>query len=102
PGAVDNRVLMAALRRAVGMPFGLPAWRFLLGPAVLMVRSEPGLVLKRLWVAPGVLTEAGFAVGHPVLGPALREMRPRRSAHHPPPSRRRTSRSCPVSSSSAI
>ncbi len=75
PGAVENRELMAALRRTVGMPFGLPAWRFMLEPAMWMLRTEPELILKSRWVAPGVLSDAGYEFAHPELGEALRDIR---------------------------
>ncbi len=77
PNAVENRELMAALRRTVGMPIGLPAWRFMLEPAMWALRTEPELVLKSRWVAPAVLTDAGYAFVHPTLEPALREIRAR-------------------------
>lgn len=75
PGAVENRELMAALRRTAGMPFGLPAWRFMLEPAMWVLRTEPELVLKSRWVAPGVLSDAGFEFVHPELDEALRDIR---------------------------
>lgn len=78
PNAVENRELMATLRRTVGMPFGLPAWRFMLEPAMWALRSEPELVLKSRWVAPGVLLEAGYRFSHPELEEALRVIRARR------------------------
>lgn len=78
PEQVDNRNLMAALRRTVGMPIGLPAWRFMLEPAMWVLRTEPELVLKSRWVAPQVLTDAGFTFAHPELEPALRDVYARR------------------------
>lgn len=78
PGAVHNRELMAALRSTVGMPFGLPAWRFMLEPAMWVLRTEPELVLKSRWVAPGVLTDAGYRFAHPELDEALRAIHARR------------------------
>lgn len=78
PEQVDNRSLMAALRRTVGMPIGLPAWRFMLEPAMWVLRTEPELVLKSRWVAPKVLTDAGFAFEHPRLEPALQHIRARK------------------------
>lgn len=79
PGASDNRSLMATLRRAVGAPIGLPAWRFMLEPAMWVLRTEPELVLKSRWAAPAVLTAAGYAFAFPELEGALREVvaRPR-------------------------
>jgi uncharacterized protein len=71
PGAVDNRTLMRVLRGAVGMPVGLPAPRFVLEPAMWMLRTEPELVLKSRWVAPETLQRAGFRFRHPDLHGAV-------------------------------
>lgn len=97
PAPSNNRTLMKTLRRIVRMPIGLPAWRFMLEPAMWVLRTESELVLKSRWVLPGVLTEAGYTFRHPELEPALREVwsgmrggRGRRAGHR---SRSRTSRS---------
>ena len=74
PGVSDNRSLMATLRRVVGMPVGLPAWRFMLEPAMFVLRTEPELVLKSRWAEPEVLTTAGYRFAHPRLEPALRDV----------------------------
>lgn len=74
PEQSDNRTLMATLRRVVRMPVGLPAWRFMLEPAMWALRTESELVLKSRWVAPGVLTDAGYQFVHPALEPALRDI----------------------------
>ncbi|SDD23002.1 epimerase [Auraticoccus monumenti] len=71
PGAATNRSFMAALRRAVGAPIGLPAPRWLLEPGMLVLRQESELVLKSRWVAPQKLTEAGFTWDHPDLDEAV-------------------------------
>ncbi|MBO1902777.1 DUF1731 domain-containing protein [Leucobacter weissii] len=75
PKPVDNRSLMRALRRVVGAPVGLPATRAMLEPAMWALRTEPELVLKSRWVAPGVLAEAGYVFAHAELEPALRSLR---------------------------
>lgn len=74
PGTSDNRTLMQALRRVTGAPIGLPAWRFMLEPAMWALRTEPELVLKSRWAVPTVLTNAGFEFRHPELEPALGEI----------------------------
>jgi NAD dependent epimerase/dehydratase family enzyme len=71
PHPVDNRTLTRSLRRSVGMPVGLPAWRWMLEPAMWVLRTEPELVLKSRWVLPEVLTDAGFGFRHPDLDEAL-------------------------------
>lgn len=78
PITTENRELMHTLRRVVGAPIGLPARRFMLEPAMWALRTEPELVLKSRWVAPGVLREAGFRFAHPELEGALRDVWARR------------------------
>ena len=71
PNPTDNRTLMRTLRRAAGMPLGLPAWRWMLDPAMWVLRTEPELVLKSRWVLPAVLTDAGFCFTRPALEDAI-------------------------------
>lgn len=71
PGVSDNRTLMREVRRVAGVQFGLPAFRFLLDPAMAVLRNEPELVLKSRWAVPRVLTDACFAFAYDELGPAL-------------------------------
>lgn len=78
PNPSDNRTLMRTLRRIVGARFGLPAWRFLLEPAMWALRTEPELVLKSRWVVPERLLAAGFRFAHPALLEALQDVAPRR------------------------
>ncbi|MCD1268074.1 DUF1731 domain-containing protein [Microbacterium sp. MEC084] len=74
PAPSDNRTLMATLRRVVGAPIGLPAWRFMLEPAMWLLRTEPELVLKSRWVMPERLEAAGYRFAWPELEPALRDV----------------------------
>ena len=73
PHPSDNRTLMSTLRRIVGAPVGLPAYRWMLEPAMWALRTEPELVLKSRWALPGKLTAAGFRFAHPDLEEALRD-----------------------------
>jgi len=69
PGVTDNRTLMRGLRRVARAPFGLPAYRWMLDPAMAVLRTEP--VVKSRWAVPRVLTRAGFSFRYPEIGPAL-------------------------------
>lgn len=60
PNVSDNTALMAALRRAVRMPIGIPAPRWLLEIGMMVLRQESELVLKSRWVLPERLEQAGF------------------------------------------
>lgn len=77
PHPSDNRTLMRELRRTVGRRVGLPAYRWMLEPAMWLLRTEPELVLKSRWVLPETLTTAGYAFAHPDLRPALRSVNAR-------------------------
>jgi NAD dependent epimerase/dehydratase family enzyme len=74
PGTSTNRLLMAELRRAARRPFGLPAYRWMLEPGMLVLRQESELLLKSRWVAPEKLLDAGFAFAWPELGPAITDL----------------------------
>ncbi|WP_395244226.1 epimerase [Agromyces sp. MMS24-K17] len=74
PNPSDDRRLMAAFRRAVGAPIGLPAYRWMLEPAMWALRNEPELLLKSRWVLPGRLEAAGYAFRWPELEPAVRDV----------------------------
>ncbi|SHE44690.1 TIGR01777 family oxidoreductase [Pedobacter caeni] len=60
PGPVKNNTLMAGIRHAYGIPFGLPspAWLLEIGAAVIGTETE--LILKSRWVLPKRLTDHGF------------------------------------------
>ncbi|MCW4465787.1 DUF1731 domain-containing protein [Glutamicibacter sp. MNS18] len=71
PQPVANRELMAQLRQAVGRSFGLPAYRWMLEPAMFLLRVEPEMLLKSRWVVPGILQHAGYRFRYPELAGAL-------------------------------
>ena len=71
---IERRIgesIMREIRRVAGRRIGLSAYRWMLDPAMAVLRNEPELVLKSRWAVPRVLTEAGFRFRHPELGPAL-------------------------------
>lgn len=74
PGVSDNRTLMRLLRRTVGAPVGLPAFRWLLEPATWVLRTETEMVLKSRWAPPAALLAAGYEFAWPELEPALRDV----------------------------
>lgn len=71
PEPSDNRGLMAALRSAVKAPIGLPAYRWMLEPGMLVLRQESELVLKSRWVVPQRLQQAGFEFAYQDLDEAV-------------------------------
>ena len=74
PGPVQNRDLMATLRRVVGARFGLPLTRWMLEIGAFAIQSETELLLKSRWVLPTRLQAAGFEFDYPALEPALRQI----------------------------
>ncbi len=74
PNPTDNRTLMSTLRRAVGARIGLPAYRWMLEPAMWALRTEPELVLKSRWVLPERLEDAGYRFTWPEIEPALQDI----------------------------
>ena len=60
PIPLPNAEMMAILRRVVGVPFGLPAPRFLLEIGAFFLRTETELVIKSRRVVPGRLLDEGF------------------------------------------
>ena len=74
PHPSDNRTLMATLRRSVGARLGLPAFRWMLEPAMWLLRTEPELVLKSRWVLPERLQQAGYTFAWPHLAPAIADV----------------------------
>jgi len=60
PEAVKNHELMRIIRRAYGIPIGLPAPQWLLEIGAMVIGTETELILKSRWVAPKRLLDAGF------------------------------------------
>ena len=83
PNPVDNRTMMATLRRVLGVSVGLPATRWMLELGSAAIRTETELVLKSRWVVPERLLAAGFTFEYPELEPALRDIVARRELLHP-------------------
>ncbi|WP_157006093.1 epimerase [Agromyces laixinhei] len=91
PNPTDNRTLMRSIRSCLAVPFGAPAWRWMLEPGSAVLRTETELVLKSRWVVPERLLEAGYEFEYPELEPAIRSiLRPRdgAAATEPTPQRR--------------
>jgi uncharacterized protein (TIGR01777 family) len=61
PIPVKNDEFMATIRKAWGMPFGLPAPAWLLAIGAAIIGTEPELILKSRWVLPKRLLDAGYS-----------------------------------------
>lgn len=75
PSPVPQAEFMRALRRAMGVPVGLPAfsWMVRVG-APLLLRTDPELALYGRYVVPDRLSKAGFEFRFATLEPALRDL----------------------------
>lgn len=60
PNPLPQRAFMRTLRRAWGMPLGLPATRAMAAIGAFALRSDTELLLKSRRVIPGRLPDAGF------------------------------------------
>jgi uncharacterized protein (TIGR01777 family) len=75
PNPVSQKVFMKKLRRAVGMPFGLPAfsWMVRVG-APWLLRTDPELALFGRYVVSNRLRDEQFEFQFPQLGDALNNL----------------------------
>jgi uncharacterized protein len=74
PGPVRQRDLMQGLRAAWGVPFGLPATRWMAEIGALAIRTDTELLLKSRRVVPNRLTAAGFEFQHGTWPEAARDL----------------------------
>ena len=74
PNPVENRELMATIRRVLGIRFGLPLYEWMLDVGAFAIRTETELLLKSRWVVPTRLQAAGYEFEHPKLEEALRDI----------------------------
>ncbi|MBO6513913.1 MAG: TIGR01777 family oxidoreductase [Phycisphaerales bacterium] len=75
PTPASNKEFMAALRKAVGMPFGPPAPAFAvrLGSRYVL-RTNPDLALEGQYAIPERMVSEGFEFQHPLLDDALSDL----------------------------
>lgn len=74
PQTSTNVDFMRTLRYVIGVPVGLPAYRWMLEIGSAVIRTETELVLKSRWVHSERLLAAGYRFAHPELDPALRDI----------------------------
>lgn len=80
PDPVSNSEFMSKLRKAIGMPIGLPAmaWMVNIG-APLMMDTDPELALYGRYCVSKRLAEEGFVFEYPTIDAALSEIYSRRA-----------------------
>jgi len=74
PEAVKNHELMRIIRRAYGIPVGLPAPQWLLEIGAVIIGTETELILKSRWIAPKRLLDAGFGFQFPQAQHAIHDI----------------------------
>jgi uncharacterized protein len=74
PSPLPNREFMTALRRAWGIPIGLPASRLMLEVGAVFMRTETELLLKSRRVVPSRLRRDGFTFAFPDWPEAARDL----------------------------
>lgn len=74
PGPLENRDMMATLRKVLGIRFSVPLFAWMLEVGAFAIRTETELLLKSRWVVPTKLEAAGFGFEFPTLEPALRDI----------------------------
>jgi uncharacterized protein (TIGR01777 family) len=78
PRPLPQRQFMALLRRAWGIPIGLPATRWMAEIGAFALRTETELLFKSRRVVPGRLVEYGFIFEHPEWSEASADLVARR------------------------
>ena len=75
PNPVSNAEFMRELRRAIGMPIGLPAFEWMVRVAApLLLRTDPELALYGRYCIPKRLKDEGFEFLFPDLPSAMRDL----------------------------
>jgi uncharacterized protein len=74
PNPLPNSEFMQTLRKAWGMPFGLPATEWMLELGAFVLRSETELMLKSRRVVPARLLQSGFSFQFPTWTEAAGEL----------------------------
>ncbi len=74
PNPVTNRELMKKVRTVMNVPFGLPAYEWMLAIGTRMLRTESELVLKSRWVIPERLEREGYNFTYPTLDETLADI----------------------------
>ena len=75
PNPVSQQIMMRELRKAVGMPIGLPAFHWMVRLAThWILRTDPELVLFGRYVISNRLQEENFEFQFPQLADALKDL----------------------------
>ncbi|NNE65604.1 MAG: TIGR01777 family protein [Pyrinomonadaceae bacterium] len=79
PNPLPNSEFMRIFRRKAGMPFGLPASKWMLELGARLMNTETELILKSRRVVSRRLEDTGFEFEYPVWEDALKDLLSRRN-----------------------
>ncbi len=74
PTPVNNKAMMQIIRKACGMPIGLPAPTLLLEAGAILIGTETELILKSRWVLPDKILKTGYQFLFPEMKTAVAEI----------------------------
>ncbi|HWV71507.1 MAG TPA: TIGR01777 family oxidoreductase [Pseudosphingobacterium sp.] len=74
PEPVKNEILMSTLRKAYGVPFGLPSPAWMLELGAWLIGTETELILKSRWVVPQRLLASGYTFLFPKVEHAVKDI----------------------------
>ena len=74
PNPVTNKVLHQNIRKALGVPFGIPQPKFLLEFGAMLIGTETELILKSRYVISKRLKEEGFEFQFPTIDLCLKDV----------------------------
>ncbi|MFG1646440.1 DUF1731 domain-containing protein [Amycolatopsis sp. NPDC049252] len=83
PEPLPYKDFLRSLRAAAGVPFGLPATRWMAGLGAFVLRSDTELLLKSRRVVPGRLLDAGFEFAFPEWAAAAEDLVRRTGTQRP-------------------
>ena len=69
PAPLTNAETMKRFRKAAGVPFGLPATKWMASIGAWALRTETELIFKSRWVVPILLETEGFVFKYPEMKP---------------------------------
>jgi uncharacterized protein len=74
PETTDNRSFMKAIRASIKIPFGFPAFEWMIRIGTSIIGVDASLVLNSLWMKPQKLLQAGFKFQFESLDKALKDL----------------------------
>ncbi len=74
PYPLNNDAFMRAIRKAMGMPIGIPTPRWFLAFGAFLIGTETELIMKSRWVIPQKLIAAGFHFKYPKIEDVMKDI----------------------------